>query len=298
MELSDLLIFRAVVEAGGVSRAAERLHRVQSNITTRIRQLEDKLGVSLFVREGKRMRLSPAGAILLDHSARLLDLARETREAVQDTEPRGLLRLGAMESTASVRLPVPLSRFHQRYPQVSIELRSGNPQQLMSLLLAGELDAALVTEPVNDERVEKIAIYEEELIIIAPRDQRRIRTIADSKEQGILAFEHGCPHRKRLEDWLARDGKLPERIIEISSYHALLGCVVAGMGIALMPKSVLETFPDRDLLSVHPLPPGQNMARTLLIWRKGMRSAKIDALAEILTAATKSGRKKKSASKR
>ena len=298
MELSDLTIFRAVVEAGGVSRAAEKLHRVQSNITTRIRQLEEKLGVSLFVREGKRMRLSPAGAILLDHSARLLDLARETREAVQDTEPRGVLRLGAMESTASVRLPVPLSRFHRRYPDVSIELRSGNPQQLTAFLLAGDLDAALVTEPVNDERLEKLAIYEEELVIIAARDQSRIRKIGDSKQQAILAFEPGCPHRKRLEDWLARDGKLPERIIEISSYHTLLGCVVAGMGIALMPKSVLETFPDRSLLSLHPLPPGQSVAKTLLIWRKGMRSAKIDALIEELTSAAKNGPKRERASRR
>jgi DNA-binding transcriptional LysR family regulator len=285
MELSDLVIFQAVVEAGGVSRAANKLHRVQSNITTRVRQLEKKLGVELFVREGRRMRLSPAGAILRDQSKKLLELARETREAVQDSEPRGVLRLGAMESTSSVRLPVPLSRFHRRYPEVKIELRSGNPQQLTAQLLAGEIDVALVAEPVSDERLERARIYEEELVIIAPRDQRRIRTVADLKEKAILAFEHGCPHRKRLEDWLARDGKLPEQVIEISSYHALLGCVVAGMGIALMPKSVLATFPDRALLSVHALPPGQDTASTVMIWQKGMRSAKVDALKEVLLAA-------------
>lgn len=292
MELSDLVIFRAVVETGGISPAAAKLHRVQSNITTRIQQLEKKLGVDLFVREGKRLRLSPAGAILLDQSKKLLDLARETREAVQDIEPRGLLRLGAMESTASVRLPLPLSRFQARYPQVGIELHSGNPQQLTSALLAGELDVALVTEPVSEE-LEKIAIYEEELVIIAPRNQKRIRTIADSKQRAILVFEHGCPHRKRIEDWLASDGTLPESVIEISSYHVLLGCIVAGMGIALMPKSVLETFPDRRLLSLHPLPPGQNIARTLLVWRKGMHSAKIGALKETLLAAAKGGQKRR-----
>src|SRR3974390_393230 len=90
MDLSDLRIFAAVVRAGGVTRAAERLHRVQSNVTTRIRQLEQDLGVTLVVREGKRLHVSPAGRLLLDYADRLLTLADETRSAVQDARPRGL----------------------------------------------------------------------------------------------------------------------------------------------------------------------------------------------------------------
>src|SRR5262244_2760304 len=113
MDLSDLLIFRAVVQAGGITRAAERLNRVQSNVTTRIRQLEQDLGVALFVRDGKRLRLAPAGHLLLDYADRLLLLADEARNAVQDTRPRGLFRLGAMESTAAVRLPGPLAAYYR-----------------------------------------------------------------------------------------------------------------------------------------------------------------------------------------
>src|SRR5258705_5894364 len=100
MDLTDLHIFRSVVQAGGVTRAAEKLNRVQSNVTTRVHQLEADLGVALFIREGKRLHLSPAGQLLLDYADRLLDLANEAREAVHDVKPRGLLRLGAMESTA------------------------------------------------------------------------------------------------------------------------------------------------------------------------------------------------------
>ena len=107
MDLTDLHIFRAVVQAGGITRAAEKLNRVQSNVTTRVRQLESELGVELFIRNGKKLHLSPAGKLLLDYADRLLDLAEEAREAVQDAKPRGLLRLGSMESTASMRLPVP-----------------------------------------------------------------------------------------------------------------------------------------------------------------------------------------------
>ena len=117
MELSDLRIFQAVVRAGGITRAAAQLHRVQSNVTTRVKQLEEKLDTELFLREGKRMQLTPAGTMLLDYADRLLALAQEAREALHDQTPRGLLRLGAMESTAAVRLPGPLSEYHRRYPQ-------------------------------------------------------------------------------------------------------------------------------------------------------------------------------------
>src|SRR5215217_7077070 len=101
MDLSGLKIFSAVVREGSVTRAAQRLHRVQSNVTTRIRQLEEDVGVALFIRQGKRLHLSPAGQILLHYADRLLVLAEEARDAVQDPRPRGLFRLGAMESTAA-----------------------------------------------------------------------------------------------------------------------------------------------------------------------------------------------------
>src|SRR6266403_1763998 len=120
MDLSDLHIFRSVVEAGGVTRAAEKLNRVQSNVTTRVRQLESELGVDLFVREGKRLHVSPAGKLLLDYAERLIDLAEEAREAVHDAEPRGLLRLGTGESTAAMRLPVPMNDYLGRYPEVTL----------------------------------------------------------------------------------------------------------------------------------------------------------------------------------
>ena len=159
MDLSDLRIFRAVAREGGVTRAAERLNRVQSNVTTRVRQLEDDSRVELFIRKGKKLHLSPAGQILLGYADRLLDLAQEARDAVQDARPRGLFRLGAMESTAAVRLPGPLSDYHRRYPEVTLELRTGNPQQLAIAVLAGELDAALAAEPIADAPFEKVPVF-------------------------------------------------------------------------------------------------------------------------------------------
>jgi DNA-binding transcriptional LysR family regulator len=281
VDLSDLLIFSAVVREGSITRAAERLHRVQSNVTTRIQQLEQDLSVALFIREGKRLHLAPAGQVLLGYAQRLLALADEARSAVHDVKPRGTFRLGAMESTAAVRLPALLSEYHRRHPGVILELRTGNPQVLGSAILAGELDAALVAEPIADAPFEKAFAFDEELVIVAPAGHPPI-----GKKGGlprtVIVFEHGCPHRKRLEDWYASRDQMPERTIELASYHAMLGCVVAGMGISLIPKSVLTTFPERRRLSVHRLPRSKDRAQTVLIWRKGAGSANVEALQEIL----------------
>ncbi len=281
MDLASLRIFKAVVEEGGVTRAAERLHRVQSNVTTRIRQLEEDLGVDLFIREGKRMHLSPAGQMLLDYAERMLSLAEEAREAVQDPRPRGLFRLGAMESTAAVRLPGPLSEYHRRHPEVELTLRTGNPKQLATAILAGEIDAAFVAEPAADAPFERVVAFREDLVLVAKAGHPPITEDSPVPET-IIAFEHGCPHRSRLEDWFAARGEMPAHTIQLSSYHAMLGCVVVGMGVALLPSSVLNTFPERKRLSLHPMPKGRDHADTLLIWRKGAGSPKIAALVEII----------------
>jgi len=282
MDLADLRIFLAVVREGGVTRAAERLHRVQSNVTTRIRQLEDDLGVALFTREGKRLRLAPAGRTLLDYAEQMLALSERARAAVQDQTPQGLLRLGAMESTAAVRLPGPLATYSQRYPDVRLELRTGNPTQLATALLADEIDAALVAEPVPAAQFESVAVFQEQPVIVAAKGYPKIGPGHVPKT--VIVFEHGCPHRKRLEAWYDAAGQVPERVIEIGSYHGMLGCVLAGMGAALLPRSVLDTFPESKRLQVFSLPRGQWQIATLLIWRKGVRSSKVEALAEVLGA--------------
>ncbi len=281
MELSDLRIFTAVVQEGGVTRAAEKLNRVQSNVTTRIRQLEDRLQAKLFDRQGKKLILTPAGRTLLDYAEKLLALADEAQAALHDKTPRGLFRLGSMESTAAVRLPGPLSAFSERYPDVVLEMRTGNPTQLAGALLAGEIDAALVAEPVAEAKFDWIVAFEEEPVIVTSRDHPAIDENSPVPRT-VIVFEHGCPHRRRLEEWYAGRKDLPERTIELGSYHAMLGCVLTGMGAALVPRSVIASFPEKKRLRVNHLPSGQNKLRTLMIWPKNVQSAKVEALRGVL----------------
>jgi len=282
MELSDLHVFRTVVHAGGVTRAADRLHRVQSNVTARVKKLEEELGVALFIREGKRLQLSSAGKTLLEYADRLIALADEARDALHDARPRGVLRLGSMESTAAARLPAPLSTYHERYPEVAVELHIGAPRELTAQVLAGALDAALVADPVSDPRLDSVAVFEEALVLVTEAGHPPIGTPRDVQKRTLLAFHPGCPHRKRLEDWFARYGVPAERVVEMASYHAILGCALAGMGVALMPRSVLDTYTERARLMVNPLTGKFGASRTYLVWRKEAPQARVAALAELL----------------
>ena len=103
MDLAALRIFKAVVEHGGINRAAAKLHRVPSNITTRVRGLEEQLGTKLFVRDGRRLVLSADGRLLLTYAEQLLRLALEAETALRNGKPRGTLRIGALESTSATR---------------------------------------------------------------------------------------------------------------------------------------------------------------------------------------------------
>jgi len=220
--------------------------------------------------------------VLLPYADRLLALADEARDALRDSRPRGLLRLGAMESTAAVRLPEVFVRLHARHPELSVELSTGDPQKLANQVLAGELDAALVAEPVSDARLTRRTAFVEELVIVAHASHPPIRSPKDVLRRTLLAFHPGCPHRHRLEQWFARAKVLPERTVEVASYHAILGCAAAGMGVALMPMSVLDAYAQRSRLSVHGLASGHRSVKTLLVWCKDTPQPKINALADAL----------------
>ncbi|HWR03276.1 MAG TPA: LysR family transcriptional regulator [Humidesulfovibrio sp.] len=282
MNLDDLAMFQAVIRQGGVTSAAKSLHRVQSSVTTRIRQLEESLGVALFLREGRRLKLSPAGRVLEGYAARLLDLAAEARNALTLGLPRGPLRLGSMESTAATRLPPVLAAFHQRCHEVRLELHTGPTARLVRLTREGALDCALVAGPVLEPDLEAVPVFSEELVLVASAGHPPIRRGADLQTRTALVFEAGCSYRQRLEGWLASQGLVPERFVELASYHAMLGCAACGMGVALVPRSLVDRLPAGDSLSAHPLPHPFGRSETVLVRRRNVTAPAVDALLALL----------------
>src|SRR5204863_6927879 len=149
MDLAALRIFKAVAEYGGVNKAAAKLHRVPSNVTTRVKQLEESLGTKLFVRQNRRLALSQEGRLLLTYADRLLRLSSEAETALRNGKPRGTLRIGALESTSATRLPPILARYHQLYPDVQMELATGTSCALVARVHKQDSAAAFVAEPFN-----------------------------------------------------------------------------------------------------------------------------------------------------
>jgi DNA-binding transcriptional LysR family regulator len=146
--LSALEIFRTVAIEGSVSKAAIRLNRVQSNISTRIKQLEQQLEKSLFLRHNRGLTLTPDGQLLLAYAERFLQLSMEASEALKAGKPSGVFRIGTMESTAATRLPEILSRYHELYPDVQIELETGTAGWLIDRLQNYDIEIAFTAEPV------------------------------------------------------------------------------------------------------------------------------------------------------
>jgi len=181
MDLAALTIFRAVVRENGITRAAAKLNRVQSNVTTRIKQLEEQLGTELFIRDGRRLVLTPAGETLLPYAERLLALADEARQALRESRPSGRLRLGTMESAAASRLPGLLAHYHQSWPEVALELETGTSGRLIERVREYEVDAALIATPLEPEWAgdlfEAVPVFREELVMLTPRGHRPIREV-------------------------------------------------------------------------------------------------------------------------
>ncbi|NIE64095.1 LysR substrate-binding domain-containing protein [Burkholderia sp. Ax-1719] len=285
MDLAALAIFRAVVRENGVTRAAAKLNRVQSNVTTRIKQLEEQLGTALFTRDGRRLVLTPAGETLLPYAERLLALADEARHALKAGRPSGRLRLGTMESVAASRLPGVLARYHQNWPDVTLELETGTTGCLIERLREFEVDAALIATPLagapDPDVFECVPVYREELVMITPRGHRPIRQPGDVALSTLVAFERGCAYRSYVEAWYLEHGIRPTRVLELGSYHAIVACVAAGAGVAVAPRSVLDLPRSADDITIHSLG-ALGQIDTLLVWRRGHFSPALDALKSAL----------------
>jgi DNA-binding transcriptional LysR family regulator len=287
MDFGDLRVFKAVVEEGGITGAARRLHRVQSNITTRIQQLEASLGTKLFIREKRRLHLSPAGKLFLSYVDQILSISAQAREAIGEEAPRGVFRIGTLESTAASRLPALLSSYHAKYPAVHVELMTGTADTVRDALLAREVDAIFVADCIGETGVELMPAFDEELVLIAPLTRKEIRHPRDVRGETIIAFPKGCAYRRRLQAWLASGGIVAEKTLELSSYHAIVACVAAGTGVALAPRSVLAVVRSAENVATYELPERTRKAITSLAWRKGEVSWALKALqAEVMHART------------
>jgi len=282
LDLDALQIFKAVVDHGGVARAAAHLNRVQSNVSTRLKQLESSLAAPLFRRQNRRLVLSDQGRVLLSYADRLLRLSAEAQAAVRDGAPQGLLRIGTMESTAAARLPPILAAYHAAWPQVRIELITGTSGALAAKVRNYEIEAAFVAEPFDAQGLAQQPAFQEELALISPLAWPEIHGPQDVGDRSVIAFTAGCSYRRILESWFSQAGVAPGKVMEFASYHAIVACVAAGSGVAIVPRSVLAVLGAQASLRVTPLSGQHGRAQTQLVWRADDETPALQAFQDML----------------
>ena len=288
MDAADLRIFEAVARLGSMNRAAEDVHTVQSNVTARIRLLEDELGTPLFERHSRGAALTEAGRRLLPYAVRVRHLLDDARRAVQDRgTPAGPLTIGSLETTAALRLSPLLADYVAACPDVDLALRTGTTAELLADVDAHRVDGAFVCGPVTHPDLETEVFIREELVILTAPSIGRLDALLDAGEPRIVVLRAGCSYRQRLEEILARRGRVGLRWLEFGTLEAIVGCVAAGLGLTLLPRGLIGPVWHPGRVAVHELPDGEGLVDTLFVRPRGafVSSAMAAFLARVRAAA-------------
>jgi LysR family transcriptional regulator, cell division regulator len=235
MDLRALHAFRVIAETGSITSAAARLGTVQSALSARIARLEFMIGAVLFERLPRGIRLTPAGSRLLPYAEKLELLVAEAAAAIHDDSPElsGPFQLGAIEIVAATILPDRLARFLAAHPNIDLRLSTDVSSDLTEAVNCGAIDAAIIADGYRPSSLVIKQLDCLPLALFRPADRA-----AEGVDQAF-AFSSGCVCRARLEA-LIHQRRWSHRIIELASVDAILGCVEAGLGVALLPATLHE----------------------------------------------------------
>src|SRR5271166_512860 len=226
VDASDLKLFLTVARTGSISRAAQELNTVQSNVTARLRALEERLETVLLERSHRGVILTAAGQRLLPYAECVGHLLDDANRAVRDDgQPAGPLVIGSLETTAALRLSPLLAHFAQTYPAVDLSLRTGTSCELIAQVLGRVLDGAFVCGPVDHSDLTAETMFAEELAILTAPSVADMASLLAKNDVKIIVLRAGCSYRLILEGWLARRGIVGVRVMEFGTLETIVNCV-------------------------------------------------------------------------
>lgn len=264
VEIMDLKILKSVAKHQSISKAAEELNYVQSHITAKIKQLEEKLNTKLFHRHSRGTELNSEGEKLLSYANKILSLVEEATLAVSDsTQPSGHLDIGTVETI--LKLPTILATFHQTYPNAHVSLTNGVTKELIQKTINKKVEGAFVSEFDGFPELEQHPVCHEELVIISNEHDL---TTEDLKYKPYLVSKEGCSYRSKLEQWLKEEGVEKPRLIEYGALETILGGVVSGLGLTIISKSSVEPLIKSGVIKSYALPKQYSHILNVFIWRK------------------------------
>ncbi len=255
MDLQTLHFFTEAADAGSFSAAAEKLNYAQSNLSNRIKQLEEELGEPLFYRYKRGVTLTAKGKVFYAYTRRILSLTEEAAKAVRDMEhARGTLSLGSLEATALGDLPDLLAAYHRQYPDVSLSLQTDMNDVFLEQVLKRKLDGAFVSGPVIHPELEECFFKSEQLILVSDRNNYLNNAESILAHAPLITFPEGSVFRRRLELLLSsRSIAYMDRLTVLNSLGAMVANICAGIGCGYLPRSIVQPYIDSGVMTEYPL---------------------------------------------
>jgi DNA-binding transcriptional LysR family regulator len=236
LDLELLRSFVSVVDAGGFTRASERVHRTQSTVSQQIKRLEEDVGQVLLHREGKDVRPTEAGERLLSYARRLLTLAEEARDVLREPGSEGAVRLGIPEDFAAYRLTKLLGAFSRSHPSLRLDVRADQSKNLARDLERGELDLALYKREAGGK--DAIAVWPEQVHWVTSKSHP-VDTSASSVP--LIGFPLGCLYRAGAIHALESAGRAWHMSYSSSSLAGIQAAVAAGMGLSILSEMSIQS---------------------------------------------------------
>lgn len=269
MNTNDFKIFEAVAANGSFTRAAEAMFTVQSNVTARIKSLEDEFAVSLFTRTSRKVELTAAGETLMHYFQQIGQLIEEAkRELAQSDQLIGHLRIGCIETTMALKAPDMINKFNEMYPDIELEFKADMSPNLINDVLNYKLDAAFVAAPVSVPELAQQTIKEEQLVMVASTKYKKMEELIQDKQVKIVVFDQGCNYRARLESWLSFKGIVNYKRIVVNSLEGIINFVEADLAITILPAELIEQYYQNRKLKTFSIGKELGTSATILIYRK------------------------------
>jgi len=247
LELRQIKYFIEVAKREHVTEAADALHVAQSAVSRQIFNLEDELGVDLFIREGRTVRLTPIGRIFLEHMEQAINVIDDAKQVVEEyTDPeRGAIHVGFPSSLSTYILPTAISAFHEQYPNVKFQLHQGSYHDLTEAVIKGDINMALLG-PLPTKYKKKIKgtiLFSENIIALLPTShplaEERSLKLNQLQNETFILFPNGYILREIIEEGCQQLGFKPKVVFEGEDIDAIKGLVSAGLGVSLVPEITL-----------------------------------------------------------
>ncbi len=291
LNLDHLQTFSDVVTLGSFSAAAKKLNLSQPAISQQVRQLEDRLGVKLIERVGRRADATPAGQALIAHIGEIDASVRAAIDAVSEFSHgiSGQVRIGTGATACIYFLPPVLEQLQRRFPQLQLMVRTGNTSDIVRAIEDNQLDIGLVTLPCGGRSLSVTPVMNDNFVALFSVDADVPATITphDLIDQPLVLYERGGLTRTHVDDWLKSAGVAGRSIMELGSVEAIKELVGAGIGASILPEMGAVPGKTQFPIKICKLDPPLSRELAIVMRRDKTLSAGLREVRNCLTEAAK-----------